>query len=217
MAESSAVMTNQFRLIDGKQLFDIAADPGQTNDVAADHPDVVARLTQFYDDWWAELEPTFAMSTPIYLGHPAENPARLTCHDWITTKMVPWHQGSVRGAMTGDENTGYWNVKVVEAGQYEIVLRRWPIEAGAGIDDPLPPGEPVPGQSAYRTTKGVPLPIRTATVTIGSETATIPVAAGADEATLVLELDQGDFEMTATFETEDGKTYGAYYAYVQRK
>lgn len=215
--KSSAVMTNQFRLIDGKQLFDIVADPGQTKNVAADYPAVVSRLTKFYEDWWAELEPTFAQSTRIYLGHPAENPARLTCHDWITTKMVPWHQGSVRGGMTGKQNTGFWNVKVVEAGEYEITLRRWPIEAAAGIDEPLPSGEPVPGQKAYRTTEGVSIAARKATVTIGETTKSMSVSPGAAEATMVLNLDAGDSQMTATFETEDGKTYGAYYAYVRRK
>ena len=56
----SAVMTSQWRLINGKELYDIKADPGQEADIATGHPDVVKRLTDFYDAWWAELEPTFA-------------------------------------------------------------------------------------------------------------------------------------------------------------
>ena len=41
-----------WRLINGKELYDIKADPGQKRDVAADHPDAVDQLTDFYEAWW---------------------------------------------------------------------------------------------------------------------------------------------------------------------
>ena len=129
----SAVMTSRWRLNNGKELYDIKADPGQKTNVADKHPDVVDRLTSFYDAWWAELEPTFADATAIYLGHPADNPARLTSHDWITTGSTPWNQSHIRKAMTGSRNTGFWNVNVVEPGEYEIRLRRWPEESATAI------------------------------------------------------------------------------------
>ena len=56
----SAVMTSQWRLNNGKELYDIKKDPGQKSDVAGKHPKVVRRLTEFYDQWWAEL----AITTP---------------------------------------------------------------------------------------------------------------------------------------------------------
>ncbi len=59
----SAVMTSRWRLINGKELYDIGKDPGQQTDVAGTHPGVVARLAGFYEAWWAELEPTFADET----------------------------------------------------------------------------------------------------------------------------------------------------------
>ncbi|MEL7335379.1 MAG: arylsulfatase, partial [Planctomycetota bacterium] len=62
----SAVMTDQWRLINGKELFDIDKDPGQQKNVADANPAVVKRLTDFYEAWWAELLPTFANETPIY-------------------------------------------------------------------------------------------------------------------------------------------------------
>ncbi|MFT7639881.1 MAG: arylsulfatase A-like enzyme, partial [Pirellulaceae bacterium] len=81
----SAVMTSQWRLVNGNELFDMTKDPSQKMNVAKDNPKVVARLTKFYDQWWEELLPSFSKNAAIYLGHPAENPARLTSHDWITT------------------------------------------------------------------------------------------------------------------------------------
>jgi arylsulfatase len=52
-----AVRTERFRLINHKELYDIDADPGETTDVADQHPDVVESLRQAYDAWWAETRP----------------------------------------------------------------------------------------------------------------------------------------------------------------
>ena len=39
------------------QLFDVKADPGEKNDVAALHPDVVKELDAAYDKWWDSVQP----------------------------------------------------------------------------------------------------------------------------------------------------------------
>jgi arylsulfatase len=56
---------------DAWELCDVAADPGETRDVAAAHPDVVARLEAAYDDWWASVQPDLVNEN---LDGPAENP-----------------------------------------------------------------------------------------------------------------------------------------------
>ena len=210
----SAVMTDRWRLINGEELYDMPADPGQQQDVASQHPQVVQRLRDFYDRWWAELEPTFAQSTPIYLGHPADNPARLTCHDWITPSMTPWNQAHIRGAMTGEENTGYWNVHVVEPGKYVVRLRRWPLEADAPIDTPLPAGAPVPGVAAYRTTPGKAIRAATASLQVGDLRLSADVSPGDKEVVFEVDLPAGSTTLSGRFQTADGQVYGAYYAYV---
>ncbi|MGB7346524.1 MAG: arylsulfatase [Pirellulaceae bacterium] len=213
----SAVMTSQWRLNNGKELYDIKADPGQETDVASDNPAVVKRLTDFYDAWWAELEPTFNNDTAIYLGHPADNPARLTSHDWITTQMTPWNQAQVRSAMNGDQNTGFWNVNVFEKGKYEIRLRRWPQEADLSINAALKPGADVPGVKAYRTTKGKAIePVR-AHLEIGKVIAAKNFDASAKEVVFNVDLEKGKTRMTALFTTAEGEEFGAYFAYVKKK
>jgi arylsulfatase B len=213
----SAVMTSRWRLVNGEELYDITRDPGQRYDVAAAHPAVVERLVGFYERWWDEIEPTFAEGTAISLGHPAEIRTRLTSHDWITTRMTPWNQAQVRAAMTGEENTGFWNVNVVEAGDYEIRLRRWPEEAGAAIDAPLPPGDPVPGEIPFRATPGVPIRAVEATVRVGEVSASAKIEEGAEEVAFDLTLPAGKARMAARFVASDGTEYGAYYAYVRRR
>lgn len=213
----SAVMTSRWRLINGKELYDMTVDPGQAKDVAPDHTEVVQRLASFYEAWWAELLPTFDNATAIYLGHPAENPARLTSHDWITTGGVPWHQGHVRSAYLSKGDPAFWNVHVFEGGDYEIRLRRWPREIDLAINAPLAPGEPVPGEAAFREKDGVAIDPIKAYLTIGDETDSTPIKPGAKEVVFEMKLPAGKTKMTAMFELEDGQRYGAYFAYVRKK
>ena len=212
----SAVMTSRWRLVNGKQLYDMQNDPGQKQDVASDNPKVVARLTKFYDDWWTELLPTFKKNAAIYLGHPRENPARLTSHDWITTGSTPWNQAHIRSGAFGPNVTGFWNVKVHEAGEYEIRLRRWPEEADTAITAPLPPGDDVPGVTPFRARKGVAIPAVSAVLTIGKQKAEGKVEPGASEVVLKMTLPAGLAQMKALFKTKDNKIVGAYYAYVRK-
>ncbi|CAN5905375.1 arylsulfatase [soil metagenome] len=39
------------------QLFDVQADPSQKSDVAAEHSDVVQKLSAAYDQWWTSIQP----------------------------------------------------------------------------------------------------------------------------------------------------------------
>jgi len=52
-----AVRSQRWRLVNNKQLYDIANDPFEKRDVANQYPEVVARLRQVYDAWWRETRP----------------------------------------------------------------------------------------------------------------------------------------------------------------
>ena len=216
MWKSSCVMTSKWRLINGKELYDIKSDPGQKSDVATAYPAEVRRLREFYEGWWEELKPSFEKNTAIYLGHPEANPTTLTSHDWITTKLTPWNQVHIRKGDDKPENTGFWNVKVFKAGKYEIRLRRWPEEANAPINAGMEPGKPVTGQPAYRETPGRQFDFKSATVEIAGLSLEQQFTADALEAVFTTELAEGTSKFTATFHTADGSSVGAYYAYVKR-
>ncbi|GAB5406078.1 MAG: arylsulfatase [Aureliella sp.] len=211
----SAVMTDRWRLINGKELYDIKADPGQKSDVASGNPETVERLREFYEAWWAELEPTFANETPIYLGHPRANPARLTSHDWITTGSTPWNQSHIRRAVNGKGSTGFWNVLVHKPGTYRIRLRRWPEETGFAIDQAIPAGAAVPGQKPFRSTPGAKISPTKATLKVAGKSATKLVTPGDLETVIELDLPAGRSRLEARFIADDGTEHGAYYAYVE--
>ena len=56
----------------GWQLFDVIADPAQSKDIAAEKPEVVAKLKAAYDGWWASLKGQYDVNEAV-LG-PKLNP-----------------------------------------------------------------------------------------------------------------------------------------------
>ena len=212
----SSVMTDQWRLVNGKELFDISADPGQKTNLAKQHPAVVSRLAKFYEAWWQELVPTFGQPTAIYLGHPAPsaNPVTLTCHDWIADGSTPWNQRHIRNAEKKPGNTGFWAVDVKSAGEYSVELRRWPREADRAITADLEAGADVPGVKAFRAAPGQPFAAANAHLKLGGKELTLPVKEGAKSVTFRLKLKPGRDELWAKFTDEAGTPMGAFYAYV---
>jgi arylsulfatase len=55
--KSCAVRTQQWRFVNNSELYDITKDPYETTDVASQHPEVVAKLRQVYEEWWAKTRP----------------------------------------------------------------------------------------------------------------------------------------------------------------
>lgn len=221
----SAVMTSDWRLVSqeaGKNgapahaLYAIKDDPGQEDNVIADHPEVAERLKKFYEDWWAELLPTFDQDARIVLGNDAENPAALTAHDWITEEMTPWNHGHIRGGEFKAENTGYWNIDVETGGEYEIELRRWPRESATAITAGLEPGADVPGTKAFRARPGLAFPATNAQLKIGGKEFAEKVNAGDLGVKFRVRLKPGPGRMSGLFTDAEGRSMGAFYAYVRR-
>jgi arylsulfatase len=53
------------------ELYDLKADPGETKDVSAGHPDVVKAMSAAYDKWWDEVLPCLENEDAV---GPAVNP-----------------------------------------------------------------------------------------------------------------------------------------------
>ncbi|MEZ5966926.1 MAG: arylsulfatase [Planctomycetota bacterium] len=184
-----AVMTQQWRLVNGDELFDIAADPGQRTDVAAAHEDVVARLREAYEGWWASLEPVFDDYVRIDVGG-AEDPVELMSHDWHTEdRGVPWHQNHVKNGYVGN---GLWALHVREGGDYEITLRRWPAQLQRTMD------------------------CVHAAIAAGAVTAEREVEPAATHVTFRVTLPPGPLMLQTTLRRTGGEEHGAYFASIRR-
>ena len=100
---------------------------------------------------------------------------------------------------------------------FEFRLRRWPAEADTPITAGLEPGEPVPGEPAFRTTPGKALAIVKATLEIAGQKMEKSVAPGAKDVVFNLALNPGPATLTARLTAGDGQVYGAYYVSVKRR
>ncbi|MEM7397090.1 MAG: sulfatase-like hydrolase/transferase, partial [Verrucomicrobiota bacterium] len=93
--KDSSVMSGKWRLVKGTELYDIRSDPGQNKDVAREYPERVAQLRAWYENWWAELEPTFSRTSTLYVGSPKTPELEITALQWID-QAPPWNQGIIR-------------------------------------------------------------------------------------------------------------------------
>jgi len=235
----TAVMTDHWRLVDGRELYDIKQDPGQERDVAAEHPQVVEGLRDRYDRWWKNIAESFARYCEITLGSGRDNPTVLTSHDLHGAAV--WNHDQV---LAGKRCDGFWAVNVARDGIYEISLRRWPKEADAPITGPIaiPPGlRKLTYLSrgldyALRAEQGRVLPATYARLKIGAfdRSKIIPQAPlDTERASADYELDgqgrvtavrfraplaTGSTRLQAWFVDgmDNGATHGAYYVYVKR-
>jgi arylsulfatase A len=109
------------------QLYDMVADPGQATDIAKQNPDLVARLSKLYDDWFADISSEGLQRFPIPVGHAQENPVEIHApQSYFTGKL---HFASGPG-FANDWLTGWteatdkvwFEIDVVRAGTYRVSL-----------------------------------------------------------------------------------------------
>jgi arylsulfatase A-like enzyme len=195
----SAVMTDQWRLVNGAELYDMTADPGQKNSVADKHPELVARLRDEYEDWWTDTSKRFFEYSDIIIGADEENPAMLTSHDWHS--HGPWNQDQV---LQGRKENSFWAVEVALDGEYEIALRRWPEQVNTPITAAVPEGQAIP--------------ITKARLKIADADQTQPVLENATAVKFKVRLKAGKTRLQTWFidQDDESKSLGAYYVYVKR-
>lgn len=55
--KNCSIRNSRFRLVNNQELYDLAADPGETTDVIEQYPYVAATLRVAYDEWWESILP----------------------------------------------------------------------------------------------------------------------------------------------------------------
>ena len=63
-------------------LFDLTQDPGEQQDVADTHPEVVKSLSEYFETWWQEVRPMMCNETAV---PPAENPFKVLYREQMGT------------------------------------------------------------------------------------------------------------------------------------
>ena len=190
--EVGVAMTKRWRLVEGKELYDMQADPEQRRNVAHQHPDVFKKLNEQHLDWHQSLLPNM-IPTRIVVGSDLENPTDLTSQEWVMPKgNPPWSRGHVINRMIAN---GPWHLQVAKEDRYRITLSRWPLAIRKPIES-LSARIEVANQSMQ---KQIANPDKEHSVSFD---VTLPA---------------GATELQTWLTTPDGKKHGAYFVRIERQ
>ncbi len=184
----SCILKDQWRLINGEELYDLRSDPGQRKNVADQQPDVVKKLKSYYLPFWDSVSPRIT-PVSIDLGSPTDNPTVLSSQDWyMPLGNPPWNFGQISKLVPV---TGPWMVDVQTPGRYRITLRQWP-------------------ELANRTVKAVRGKIEIAGVTLESG-----IEPGTSGQVFEVKLPQGKTQLKTWLFDSQGNAGGAYFTEVE--
>ncbi len=126
-----SVRTENWRCVnEGKdwELFDMRSDPGESKNVAAQHPQVVARLSNAYLKWFKDVTSVPITRPVIQVGYPEWPEVKMTVPEAYFTGDIRWYNrwGFAHDWLTDwteIEEKIWWETDVVKAGRFEVSLK----------------------------------------------------------------------------------------------
>ncbi len=206
--DKSVVMQGKWRLISGKQLFDVVADRPQKVNLAKKHPEVVEALLKANSEFIAKTKSLDAYQNLV----PSVVDKR---HQDVTTLTIQHAMGSAPGlwmpvqicSATHNENSRYL-IELPKDARVKISLSRWARECQGTIWG-------VPAQNPKGMFEYKAITPEVATLKIGDAAAVEKrITAEMKEVDFIQNLPAGRHIIDATF-TDDGVKFGAYYIYVE--
>jgi arylsulfatase A-like enzyme len=113
----TAVVGQRWKLVNGTELYDLQADPGEQRNLAATRPERVRALREAYEAWYADVTGDREGMPRIDVGSAAEDPTLLTRQDWRGTT----------GGWTESTDQGHWEVTCSESASFDIEVRFDPL------------------------------------------------------------------------------------------
>ncbi|WP_235989789.1 arylsulfatase [Bremerella alba] len=206
----ACVMWKHWRLLENRRLYNVDVDLHQDQNVAADNPEVVAKMRAHLQQWWEGVRHDVLEPQRVIVGHDAENPMLLSGCEWLDVFVD--QQIQIR---RGDRKNGAWHVQIDQPGVYKFELRRWPRESELKLAEGCPPKQVTDGTFIA----GAALPIQQAKLRIGDNI--IPIAKPNQAQTAFVSqqtLPAGPIEIQSYLLDENGdEICGAYYLYVKRQ
>jgi len=131
-----SVRTQQYRLDDRGDLFDMMADPGQTTDIAKQQPGITEKLSRAVSAWRAEVLPTARDERPYPVGFAEFPMTPLPARDGIPHGHVERSANAPNCSYfvnwTSVDDSMTWDIAVNTTGNYEVAVHYTCPEADAG-------------------------------------------------------------------------------------
>jgi arylsulfatase A-like enzyme len=200
---SGVVLKDSWRLIGGRELFDLRNDSFQRNNILKENMEVKEDLETYYRNWFDSCKYRFEEFPAITIS---PKKTELFCMDLYPGDMtkaktkVIWNQKAVLNA---DYYRGFWMVDVIESGTYTVSLRRWP----ESVNEPILRG----------TQKAKELRIKGAQLFTEEKLVTMKATSSQNEVRFEVELNDGIQNIQAEFVDSNGEAFSAYYLYIKKK
>lgn len=210
-----SVMDDNWRLVNGTELYDMNQDRSQTTNVFDKHPEVARKLAEGYEKWWQSFVDGGVNERYAYIkvGSPDENPSRISAHDMLTGKFNGmWHQ---YGAANAVQATGRYKIEFVADGNYKISLCRFPRESGLAINETFPEQEKI-----IELERTMPASVKSdfteAYLYVADVEESVKISNGQKEVSFTAKISAGKYDMEAQLIDKDNRVHPAYYIYVEK-
>jgi len=205
----SCIMKDQWRLIDGNQLYDVEKDPMQTTNLVSMHKAVAADLLNSNAKF---IEKTKALEAyknlpRTIVGSPYQQEVKLTIQHAIGEDGGIWKSEHVALGIKNKNNT--YAIDFETAGKYKVSCRRWPKECPGPILG-IPETNPK-GQFEYKQIKP-----EAARIKISNNTIEQKILVNQLSVDFEIDVKKGPTMLQADF-IEDQETYGVYYIYISKQ
>ena len=188
--EVGAALTQRWRLVEGRELYDIQADPAQRDNVADRFPEVFHRLDTAHREWFESVKRGMT-PTRILVGSDIESPSELTSQDWVMDRgNPPWARNHV---LRRELKNGKWLLEVAKTGKYQITLSRWPFSEARPLDSTNAQVE-IAGTTHIKD----------------------DIPTNATDVSFEVNLIAAQVDLKTSLTTPDGRTHGAYFVRVER-
>ncbi|PHN02764.1 arylsulfatase [Flavilitoribacter nigricans] len=205
--EQTCLMRDQWRLINGRELYDVERDRHQDTDRAEDFPVMVRSILQDNDRFISTSmrQPTYREMPVTVIGNEHQPEVKLTIQHAIGEGKGIWKAQQVAEGLKNPNNTHA--LRVDRAGWYKIACRRWPKECPGplhGVPDKNPKG-----LFDYRIIKP-----EKARISIANQLHEQIILGREEAAVFTVYLEEGKTLLVNDF-VEGREQYGVYYTYIR--
>ncbi|MFR9651002.1 MAG: arylsulfatase [Rikenellaceae bacterium] len=212
------VARDEWRLINGNQLYDMSNDREQRVNVAKEHPEIVKELTAEYKSWWAKTSVRADQKQYIPISITESKTVTLVCHDLFDEQGRPniWNFDMLH--TTRKPAPAAWNVSLDRATKVTIDGYRWSPESGIALGDNAPLGRYIPNGTRYPAAGKIDDMVSMRVVVDGKEVAKTTNLDLTKPSVKIpaVKLPAGEYEMQVLFADAKGEEYSAWYVNVTR-
>ena len=216
------MMNKNWRLVNGKELYNLETDFGQKQNVAIENQNIVKELRTQYEEIWEDVSINDQAYHPLIVGTNKSSEILLTAQDWYwrdnnKKPNLVVGQSNVR---VGKISNGLWPIEVARDGTYLFELRRWPKESGLSLGDSTAEVTSETNDIALKNWGDKPvgkvLNITKAKLKIGEIEKEVSINASEKSAQFSFSLQKGLVDVQTYFYTSENDTLGAYYVNVKK-